>query len=171
MRPPRIDYDAALWFAVAYFAAAFGILPVLLAGLALTGAARLDVYVYANAGVVTLAFAIAAGLLTRQRPERRFRDMVLTLWVLGLAASAALAVLQFVGAPRAALGALLTLAAPLTLGFVQLDSVAPVTLGPPDPWALVGVLVGLAVARLVLRARGRKVGEAAEHGVTPMRLR
>lgn len=171
MRRPRVDFDAALWLTVAYFGAAFGILPVLLTGLAMTGAALDGLpYLAANAGVVTLAFTIAAAMLVRAEPSRRLGDLAFTLWALGVAATGAQTVLRIIGGPRQAFSALLSMAAPFTFGLVQLDSVAPLRLGPPDPWALVGVALGFTIAGAVLRARGRKVGAAADHGVTPMRL-
>lgn len=171
MRPPRLDRDAALWLAVAFFAAAFGILPVLLAGLAVKGSALDGVAYYAaNAVVVGLAFATVGALLVLADPARRMRDLAFTLWVVGVAATGALAVLRLIEAPRAAFATVLSMVAPLTFGFVQLDSLSPLRLAPPDPWALAGVLVGALLARAVLRLRGRKVGVAAEHGVVPMRL-
>lgn len=171
MRRPRFDTDAAIWFAVAYMAAAFGLLPVMMGILATTGRG-LDKWGYlaANAGVLVTAYAVTTALLVRAHPARRFGDVVATFYVLQSGVAFALAVLQFIGAPRTVLTVLASLLAPLTFGAVQITAVTPLALAEPDVGAIVGVCAGFLIGRTVLRASGRPVGIQAEAVVTPMRL-
>jgi hypothetical protein len=171
VRSLRFDTDAALWFAVAYMGAAFGILPVMLAGLAATGAPLSPLgYIAANAGVQIVAFGTAAALLVRAQPVRRLRDLVFTFYLLYIGAASAMAVLNVIRAPLALPMILAALLAPLTLGAVQVVSLSPLRFADPDVWATVGVCVGFLVGRGYLRLRGRASGSAAAHNVTPMRL-
>jgi hypothetical protein len=171
MKGFRFDTDAAIWFAVAYVAAAFGLLPVMLAALAATGG-PLGTWGYlaANAGVLIVAYGVTTALLVHTHPVRRLRDLLVTLYLLGLGFALAAAVLQFIGAPSAVGTVIGTLAAPLTFGAVQIVSLAPLKLAEPDVGAVLGVMVGFVLGRVYLRIRGRKSGAAADTAVTPMRL-
>jgi len=171
MKSLRFDTDAAIWFAVAFMAAVFGILPVMLTVLAATGS-PLGVlgYIAVNAGVQLAAFGVAAALLVRAEPARRFRDMLFTFYLLYVGAASAMAVLQFIKAPLALPMVLASLLAPLTLGAVQVVSLSPLSFAEPDVWAAVGVGLGFLAGRLYLRARGRASGADAAVEVTPMRL-
>ena len=171
IRSLHFDMDAAIWFAVAFMAAAFGILPVMLAVLAATGS-PLGVVGYAavNAGVQLAAFGVAATLLVRAAPARRFRDMLFTFYLLYLGAASVMAVLQFIRSPLGLPMVLASLLAPLTLGAVQVVGLSPLSFAEPDVWAAAGVGLGFLAGRLYLRARGRASGAEAKVEVTPMRL-
>ena len=171
MKAFRFDGDAAVWFAVAYMAAAFGLLPVMLTALAATGGPLGTWgYIAANAGILITAYGVTTALLVRARPARRLLALVFTFYLLGIGFSLAAAVLQFIGAPGSPTIVIGTLVAPLTFGAVQIVGFAPLKLAEPDIGALLGVLVGFALGRAYLRIRGRKSGAAADTAVTPMRL-
>lgn len=171
MRRPRFDGDAAIWFAVAYMAAAFGLLPVMVTALAATGGPLGSVgYMAANAGVLIAAYGVTTALLVRAHSSRRLLDLVFTFWALGIGFSVAAALLQFIGAPAAPTTVIGTLLASLTFGAVQIIGFAPLKLAEPDVGALLGVLLGFVAGRAYLRIRGRKSGAAADTAVTPMRL-
>jgi len=171
VRRPRFDGDAAIWFAVAYMAAAFGLLPVMMAALAATGGPLSTLgYIAANGGVLIAAYGVTTALLVRAHPARRLSDLVFTFYVLGIGISVAVAVLQFIGAPAAPTTVIGTLVAPLTFGALQIISLTPLKLASPDIGAALGVVIGFAAGRAYLRIRGRKSGAAADTAVTPMRL-
>ncbi len=167
----RFDADAALWFAVALLVSAFATLPVLAIGLGILGHA-LDghAYIGATGATIVLAFAVATGLLVRARPWRNYRDTLLTLYIVQAGAAVLLAVGQFLRAPARIDIVAGQLLAPLTFGIVQIDSFSPLALAFPDAWPLVGTVLGAAVGRWLLTARGRPVGEPARSRVEPMRL-
>jgi hypothetical protein len=171
VRAPRFDGDAAIWFAVAYMAAAFGLLPVMVTALAATGSPLGTWgYIAANAGVLIAAYGVTTALLVRGNSSRRLADLVFTFWLLGIGFSVAAAMLQFIGAPGSPTTVIGTIVAPFTFGAVQITGFAPLRLAEPDLGALVGVLVGFGAGRAYLRIRGRKSGSAADTAVTPMRL-
>lgn len=167
----RIDLDAAFWFAVALVASAFGMLPVLAAGLALLhhpldGAA----YVLVTGGVTGLAFGVVAALLVRARPWRRFGDLVLTLYVLNLAGGLLLALGQLIrtpGLPALIVGPLL---APLSFGAIQIVTLSPLRLDVPDMWPLIGFVAGFWLMRWRFAAHGWPTGDAARVELRPWPL-
>jgi hypothetical protein len=172
MKHFRIDWDASFWFAVAFLAAGFALPPVLLAAVVAldSGLGASMPYNVVNAGVQVLAFALTAGLLVIARPARRLLHVVAGLYALWVGAVGALAVLQLIQKPAQWAAAAASLAAPLTLGAVQVVGLAPLRLGAPDLWAILGVCSGFAGGRLYLRLRNRAAGAAADTPVTPMRL-
>ncbi len=172
MKHFRVDWDAAFWFAVAFLAAAFALPPVLLAAVVAldSGLGASLPYNVVNAGVQMLVFALTAGLLVIAKPARRFIHVVAGFYVLWLGAVAALGVLQLIQKPNEWIKVGATLATPLTLGAVQIVGLAPLKLGAPDLWAILGVCLGFAAGRLYLRLRNRPAGGAADALVIPMRL-
>jgi hypothetical protein len=168
----HIDFDAALWFVVAFIATAFGILPLLALPMAL-GVGRMgDRGLLVAQGVLAVVvYATAAALLLRARPWRSLLDMVLTLYLLTLLGALLMGLARFVAAPSAGLAIAKEVIPAATFGLVQVETFAPLKLGFPDIAQYVGLAVGFILERWLLRRAGKPVGSEARPIVTPWPLR
>ncbi len=163
-----IDFDAAGWFIVAFIASAFGLLLVLPLGLLINGGPLGDTaYFVMQAGLTVAIYGTAAALLVRARPWRSLLELVIALYLLSLLAALGLALVRFVASPGAWGQLAKDLVPALTFGLVQIDSLAPLRFGPPDPSPYVGVAVGFGLMRWWLVRTGKAVGEAARPSIHP----
>jgi hypothetical protein len=168
----HIDFDAALWFVVAFIATAFGILPLLALPMAL-GVGRVgDVGFLAVQGALSvIVYSVTAALLVRARPWRRLVDLVLTLYLLALLGAVLMGMVRFVANPVALLPIAKEVIPAATFGLVQVTSFAPLRLAFPDVAQYLGLAVGFAVERWWLRRAGKPVGADARPVIEPWPLR
>lgn len=173
LREFRYDWGAAFWYAVSYLASAFALYPILLVGVALTQKdSQIDgTYAVVVPGIAMLViFAVATYRLVTGDPWRRFPTTMVSLYLLQLVGVTALSITQIVRAPYAAGKVLLSLLAPLSFGVLQVDSLVPLVMAPPDIWAPAGAMLGFWLARARLHRDGRPVGAAADIRLRPLRL-
>ena len=82
-----------------------------------------------------------------------------------------MALVRFVATPGALLSIVKDVIPSLTFGLVQVESFAPLKLGFPDVAQYLGVAIGFAVERLILRRAGKPVGAEAAPVIKPWPLR
>jgi hypothetical protein len=168
----HIDFDAALWFVVSFIATAFGILPLLALPMAVGVGPIGDRGFLVAQGVLAIAvYAVAAALLVRARPWRSLLDLVLTLYLLTLLGALLMGLVRFVAAPTALLQIAKEVIPAATFGLVQVEAFAPLKLGYPDVAQYLGLAIGFALERWLLRRAGKAVGSEARPAVQPWPLR
>lgn len=167
----QIDLDAAGWFVVSFIASAFGLLAVLSVGLAVNHGPLGNFAYLLTQGLMSIAiYGTTAALLVRARPWRTLVSLIVTLFLLSVIAAVGLALLRFIAAPGAWSQLVEDIAPAATFGLLQVDSLAPFKLGPPDPSPYLGVVLGFLLARWQLRRAGKTVGDAARPRIQPWPL-